>query len=129
VKQAAAQDERIPESARPRARIEGCTPCLGACAGVVIAPDRYRLRPVCTAPDSKTDADAIITQYTTCRIEQIGMLKIDLLGLKTLTVLHDAAKMVAERHGVKIDDLEGPNLNDPKSTSCCAQAARRASPV
>ena len=41
------------------------------------------------------------------------MLKIDLLGLKTLTVLHDAAQMVVERHGVTID-LERPDLNDPK---------------
>src|SRR5882762_7587159 len=46
-------------------------------------------------------------------LEHVGMLKIDLLGLKTLTVLHDAAKMVAERHGVTID-LERPDLSDPK---------------
>src|SRR3989440_1874076 len=46
-------------------------------------------------------------------IEQVGMLKIDLLGLKTLTVLHDATRMVAERHGVTID-LERPDLDDPK---------------
>src|SRR5256886_7418855 len=46
-------------------------------------------------------------------IEQVGLLKIDLLGLKTLTVLHDATRMVAERHGVTID-LERPDLDDPK---------------
>src|SRR5213076_3443333 len=82
-------------------------------AGVVIAPGPLTdYVPVCTAPDSKTDADAIITQYDMVGLEQIGMLKIDLLGLKTLTVLHDATKMVAERHGVTID-LERPDLDDP----------------
>src|SRR5207245_9866481 len=81
---------------------------------VVVAPGPLTASvPVCTAPDSKTDADAIITQYAMVGLEQVGMLKIDLLGLKTLTVLHDAAQMVAERHGVTID-LERPDLNDPK---------------
>jgi DNA polymerase-3 subunit alpha len=41
------------------------------------------------------------------------MLKIDLLGLKTLTVLHDATRMVAERHGITVD-LEQPDLEDPR---------------
>src|SRR5258706_328931 len=46
-------------------------------------------------------------------LEKVGMLKIDLVGLKALTVLHDAAQMVAERHGVAVD-LERPDLEDPK---------------
>src|SRR5258706_8862961 len=46
-------------------------------------------------------------------LEKVGMLKIDLLGLKTLTVLHDASRMVADRHGVRVA-LERPDLEDPK---------------
>ena len=42
------------------------------------------------------------------------MLKIDVLGLRTLTVIHDAVRMVAERHGVTLDvnalDLEDPQV-------------------
>src|SRR5213592_671487 len=117
VKAAAAQDERIRKVLDLGARIEGLARHASVhAAGVVIAPGPLTdYVPVCTAPDSKTDAppDAIITQYDMAGIEQIGMLKIDLLGLKTLTVLHDAAKMVAERHGVTID-LERPDLDDPK---------------
>src|SRR5467141_4090518 len=115
VKQAAAQDERIRKVLDLGSRIEGLARHASVhAAGVVIAPGPLTdYVPVCTAPDSKTDADAIITQYDMAGIEQIGMLKIDLLGLKTLTVLHDAAKMVAERHGVTID-LERPDLDDPK---------------
>src|SRR5438094_162013 len=114
VKAAAAQDERIRKVLDLGARIEGLARHASVhAAGVVIAPGPLTdYVPVCTAPDSKTDADAIITQYDMVGLEQIGMLKIDLLGLKTLTVLHDATRMVAERHGVTID-LERPDLNDP----------------
>jgi len=115
VKQAAAHDERIRKVLDLGSRIEGLARHASVhAAGVVIAPGPLTdYVPVCTAPDSKTDADAIITQYDMVGLEHVGMLKIDLLGLKTLTVLHDAAKMVAERHGVTID-LERPDLSDPK---------------
>ncbi|HYU28775.1 MAG TPA: DNA polymerase III subunit alpha [Gemmatimonadales bacterium] len=117
VKAAAAQDERIRKVLDLGSRIEGLARHASVhAAGVVIAPGPLTdYVPVCTAPDSKSDAppDAIITQYDMAGIEQVGMLKIDLLGLKTLTVLHDATKMVAERHGVTID-LERPDLDDPK---------------
>ena len=115
IKAAAAQDERIRKVLDLGSRIEGLARHASVhAAGVVIAPGPLTdYVPVCTAPDSKTDSDAIITQYDMAGIEQVGMLKIDLLGLKTLTVLHDATKMVAERHGVTID-LERPDLNDPK---------------
>src|SRR5881296_3451714 len=115
VKAAAAQDERIRKVLDLGSRIEGLARHASVhAAGVVIAPGPLTdYVPVCTAPDSKTDADAIITQYDMVGLEHVGMLKIDLLGLKTLTVLHDAARMVAERHGVTID-LERPDLDDPK---------------
>ncbi|TMG81005.1 MAG: DNA polymerase III subunit alpha, partial [Betaproteobacteria bacterium] len=115
MKAAAAQDERIRKVLDLGSRIEGLARHASVhAAGVVIAPGPLTdYVPVCTAPDSKTDRDAIITQYDMVGLEHVGMLKIDLLGLKTLTVLHDATKMVAERHGVTID-LEKPDLNDPK---------------
>ena len=115
VKAAAAQDERIRKVLDLGSRIEGLARHASVhAAGVVIAPGPLTdYVPVCTAPDSKTDGDAIITQYDMVGLEHVGMLKIDLLGLKTLTVLHDAAQMVAERHGVTID-LEQPDLSDPK---------------
>ena len=115
VKAAAQQDERIRKVLDLGSRIEGLSRHASVhAAGVVIAPGPLTdYVPVCTAPDSKSDQDAIITQYDMVGLEHVGMLKIDLLGLKTLTVLHDAARMVAERHGVTID-LEKPDLSDPK---------------
>src|SRR5881296_84018 len=115
LRQLARQDERVRKILELGTRIEGLARHASVhAAGVVIAPGPLTdYVPVCTAPDSKTDADAIITQYDMVGLEHVGMLKIDLLGLKTLTVLHDAAAMVAERHGVTID-LERPDLDDPK---------------
>ena len=118
VRSAAAQDERIRKVLDLGSRIEGLARHASVhAAGVVIAPGPLTdYVPVCTAPDSKGDAsspDAIITQYDMVGLEEVGMLKIDLLGLKTLTVLHDATRMVADRHGIAID-LERPDLDDPK---------------
>src|SRR5205823_6145290 len=46
-------------------------------------------------------------------LEQVGMLKIDILGLKTLTVIHDAVEMERARHGVTLD-MEALDLADPE---------------
>ena len=112
VKAAAAQDERIRKVLQLGSRIEGLARHSSVhAAGVVIAPGPLSdYVPVCLDPK---DTDAIITQYVMVGLEKVGMLKIDLLGLKTLTVLHDAAVMVRERHGVSVD-LERPDLEDPK---------------
>ncbi|HEV8265823.1 MAG TPA: DNA polymerase III subunit alpha [Gemmatimonadales bacterium] len=112
VKAAAAQDERIRKVLELGARIEGLARHSSVhAAGLVIAPGPLAdYVPVCLSPQ---DTDAIITQYDMVGLERVGMLKIDLLGLKTLTVLHDAARMVAERYGVTVD-LDRPDLEDPK---------------
>jgi len=108
---AAQQDERVRKVLDLGSRIEGLARHASVhAAGVVIAPGPLTdYVPVCLAPQ---DATATITQYDMVALEQAGMLKIDLLGLKTLTVLHDAAVMVRQRHGATVD-LERPDLEDP----------------
>src|SRR5712692_7458852 len=113
VKAAAVQDERIHKVLELGARIEGLARHASVhAAGLVIAPGPLSdYVPVCLAPQG---ADAIITQYDMVSLEHVGMLKIDLLGLKTLTVIHDAVEMIRERHGVALDpgslDLEDPDV-------------------
>ena len=78
-------------------------------AGVVIAPgplDDYV--PICA--DSKSGA--VITQFDMNALEKAGMLKMDFLGLRTLTVIDDAARNVEERHGLLVD-WEEMGLEDP----------------
>ena len=107
------QDDRIRKVVDLGARIEGLARHSSVhAAGVVIAPGPLTdYVPVCIAPQ---DQSAIITQYDMVGLEKVGMLKIDLLGLKTLTVIHDAVEMVRERHGTAVDvdnlDLESPEV-------------------
>jgi len=84
-------------------------------AGVVIAPGPLSdYVPVCTAngKGAGSGEDAIICQYEMSPLERTGMLKMDILGLKTLTVIHDAVEMIAERTGERID-VDALPLDDP----------------
>jgi len=105
------QDERLRKVLDLGTRIEGLARHASVhAAGVVIAPGPLTdYVPVCLAPQ---EADVIITQYDMVALEKVGMLKIDILGLKTLTVIHDAVQMIRERHGVTVD-VEGLDLADP----------------
>ncbi|HEX4602041.1 MAG TPA: DNA polymerase III subunit alpha [Gemmatimonadales bacterium] len=102
LRQLARQDERVRKILDLGARIEGLARHASVhAAGVVIAPGPLTdYVPVCLAPQ---EPDAIITQFDMVALEHVGMLKIDVLGLKTLTVIHDAGRMVAERHGTTLD--------------------------
>ncbi len=63
-------------------------------AGVVIAP-----RPLTElVPLTRTNRDEIVTQYDMTGLEKIGLLKMDFLGLTTLTILDDAVRMINERN-------------------------------
>jgi DNA polymerase-3 subunit alpha len=67
-------------------------------AGVVIASQPL----VNYVPLQKND-EMIVTQFTMGTLEELGLLKMDFLGLKTLTVLRDAVNMVKENRGIDID--------------------------
>jgi DNA polymerase-3 subunit alpha len=78
-------------------------------AGVVISP-----KPLTElVPLHKTKNDEIVTAYDMKAVEKMGLLKMDFLGLTTLTILDDALKLIAQR-GTAID-LEKIPLDDPKT--------------
>ena len=79
-------------------------------AGVVIAD-----APITDyVPLQKNPKDeSVMTQYTMKKLESMGLLKMDFLGLRTLTVIRDAVRMIEENHGVKLD-IERLDLNDKK---------------
>ncbi len=54
-----------------------------------------------------------VTQFTMTTIEELGLLKMDFLGLRTLTVIKDACDMVKENHGVEID-FDTMEYDDPE---------------
>src|SRR4051812_42288643 len=89
-------------------------------AGVVIAPgpvDEYV--PVCTQSSKGAgvgdDATVVVSQYDMNGLEKAGMLKMDFLGLTTLTVIHDALVSIHERTGEWIDVDALLDINDEKT--------------
>ncbi|RMZ58610.1 DNA polymerase III subunit alpha [Chryseobacterium nematophagum] len=94
-------------------KMEGCIRNTGihAC-GVIITPeDVSNLVPVTIAAK---DADILVSQFDNSVAESAGLLKMDFLGLRTLTIIKDALKLVKERHGVDIDPDE-IQLDDVKT--------------
>ncbi|HEY9116657.1 MAG TPA: DNA polymerase III subunit alpha, partial [Roseivirga sp.] len=83
---------------------------IHAC-GVIITPDDItKFAPVATAKDS----DMWCTQFDNSVVESAGLLKMDFLGLKTLTLIKDAVKNVKEKHNIDLVPDEFP-LDDEKT--------------
>ncbi len=93
-------------------RLEGSVRNTGIhAAGIIIAPkDLTELIPVCTAKDSSL----WVTQIEGSIIEDAGVIKMDFLGLKTLTIIKNALRLIRENHGVDIEIDDIP-LDDPQT--------------
>ncbi|MBM3907347.1 MAG: DNA polymerase III subunit alpha [Gemmatimonadetes bacterium] len=103
------QDERHQQLFDFAIALEGLSRHAGIhAAGIVIAPgplDEYI--PVCTQESKGSgagdDERVVVTQYDMNQLEKAGMLKMDFLGLTTLTVIRDALVAIKARRGVAID--------------------------
>jgi DNA polymerase III subunit alpha len=91
-------------------RLEGLARHAGMhAAGVVITPE-----PVTNfVPLYRTNREEIVTQFDMNVVEKMGLLKMDFLGLRTLTVIDDAIKSVARETGETID-IDKLELDDPE---------------
>ncbi len=100
LKAAVNADERLGDLMAVALRLEGLARHASThAAGVVISP-----RPLTdVVPVYKTSRDEITTQYDMNALERIGLLKMDFLGLTTLTVLQDTVRMIEQNRGVKVD--------------------------
>ncbi|MBP8724995.1 MAG: DNA polymerase III subunit alpha [Saprospiraceae bacterium] len=95
-------------------KLEGSVRNTGVHAsGIIIAPDDItRFVPVCTAKDT----DLLVTQIEGGVIEKTGLLKMDFLGLKTLSIINDTLDNIAGRHGESARiDLDAIPLDDPQT--------------
>ena len=108
----AEQDDEIGQMIRTAKRLEGSVRNTGihAC-GVIITPDDItKYVPVTTAKDS----DLLVTQFDNSVVEDAGLLKMDFLGLKTLTIIKDAIAIIKSKHDVTIISDDIP-LDDKKT--------------
>src|SRR5579872_4106309 len=94
------KDEKIKEVVEVALRLEGLARHASThAAGVVISP-----RPLTEiVPLYKSNKEEVTTQYDMSALERIGLLKMDFLGLTTLTVLSDAVRLIKMNRGVDVD--------------------------
>src|SRR5947199_4346494 len=91
-------------------KLEGLVRNAGVhAAGVVIAPEPLTN----LVPLHRTKNEEIVTAFDMKAIEKMGLLKMDFLGLTTLTIVDDALKLIAQRHGPI--DLDKVPLDDVKT--------------
>ncbi len=107
-----AKDPEVKKIIEVGSRLEGLTRHASLhAAGVVIAP-----RPIEElVPLYKTNKDEIATQWDKDVIEKLGLLKMDFLGLRTLTVIDDTLEIL-HRQGIELD-LDRVPLDDPETYS------------
>ncbi len=85
-------------------------------AGVVISKE-----PVTNYVPLLKNGDAIATQFNMIELEELGLLKMDFLGLRTLTVIRDAVNLIEENYGIEID-FNKINYEDPSVLEMFAKA-------
>jgi DNA polymerase-3 subunit alpha len=107
----AAKDSRVQQVLDIGRRLEGLSRHASVhAAGVVIAPG-----PVTDyAPLYKGARDEITTQWTMKEIERVGLLKMDFLGLSTLTLIQDAIREIKRTEGINIE-IDSIRLDDEKT--------------
>jgi DNA polymerase-3 subunit alpha len=111
LREAMEKDGQIRELIQTARKLEGMVRNSGVhAAGVVIAP-----RPLTDlVPLHRTKNDEIVTAFDMVAIEKMGLLKMDFLGLTTLTILTDALKLILQTQGRPIA-LEQIPLEDPET--------------
>ncbi|MCA0430360.1 MAG: DNA polymerase III subunit alpha [Bacteroidetes bacterium] len=107
-------EEKTPEAEvlKQAYELEGCVRNTGVHAcGVIITPDELTKFVPVTKPK---EGSMLLTQFDNSVAESAGLLKMDFLGLRTLTIIKDALKMIKENHNIDID-IDEIDLNDPKA--------------
>jgi DNA polymerase-3 subunit alpha len=98
-KEAAKKEPRVDEVLKVALRLEGLARnCSVHAAGVVISPQPLKD----LVPLYKTNRDEIVTQFDMNGLDKLQLLKMDFLGLTTLTLIQDALRLISKRHGVEL---------------------------
>ena len=85
-----------------------------ACGVIICRDDVTDWVPVSTADDKETGGKCICTQYEGSVIEDTGLIKMDFLGLKTLSIIKEALKNIKESLGIDVD-IDHVPIDDPKT--------------
>jgi DNA-directed DNA polymerase III (polc) len=110
------KDPLIPSTIEYAQKLEGSIRNIGthACAIIIGRDDLTEHIPLLTAKDKDTGEEVLVAQYEGSCIEDVGMLKMDFLGLKTLSILREAVKNVKRSAQIDIN-LDTLSLEDEKT--------------
>jgi len=98
-------DQNLSSTLRYAEMLEGTVRQTGvhACGVIIGAADLTYLVPLSTAIDKETNEEMLVTQYEGSVIEEIGLIKMDFLGLKTLSIIKEALSNVKKSKGIDLD--------------------------
>ncbi|MCR5017435.1 MAG: DNA polymerase III subunit alpha [Bacteroidales bacterium] len=96
--------------------LEGCIRQTGihACAMIIGRGNLTDYIPITTGTDKATGQTVWVSQYEGSYIEDVGMLKMDFLGLRTLSIIKECLRLIKERFGKDLD-IEAIPIDDPKA--------------
>ena len=97
-------------------RLEGCVRQTGvhACAMIIGRSNLTEYIPICVANDKLTGEEVWVSQYDGHYIEEVGMLKMDFLGLRTLSIIKECQANIKKRFGIEFD-IEKIPIDDPET--------------
>ena len=108
--------EQVKEVLTYAEKLEGCIRQTGvhACAMIIGRSNLTEYIPISIANDKLTGEEVWVSQYDGHYIEEVGMLKMDFLGLRTLSIIKECQANIKKRHGIEFD-IEKIPIDDPKA--------------
>jgi len=109
-------DQNLSSTLRYAEMLEGTVRQTGvhACGVIIGADDLTNLVPLSTAIDKETNEEMLVTQYEGSVIEEIGLIKMDFLGLKTLSIIKEALANIKKSRGIDLD-IDAIPIDDKKT--------------
>jgi DNA polymerase-3 subunit alpha len=109
-------DRNLSDTLKYAEMLEGTVRQTGvhACGVIIGADDLTNFVPLATAKDKDSDEEFLITQYEGSTIETVGLIKMDFLGLKTLSIIKEALSNIQKSKG-EIIDIDRIPIDDAKT--------------
>ena len=109
-------DINLSNTLRYAEMLEGTVRQVGvhACGVIIGSDDLTNLVPLSTAIDKETNEEMLVTQYEGSVIEEIGLIKMDFLGLKTLSIIKEALSNIKKSRGIDLD-IDAIPIDDDKT--------------
>ena len=103
-------DKQVRDMIKYACELEGTIRQVGihACGVIIGADDLEKFVPLSTVVDRKTNEDIVVTEYDGHVIEQVGLIKMDFLGLSTLSIIKKAVENIKQHRGEVVDISQIP---------------------